>query len=632
MKQKTVCIVHYNTPELTKAAVLSIRKQGGGDYRVVIFENSCDAKLAHGESREARPFARLLSDEQTRKALGEVEIIDNSRGQLVDFDKELAKWPRKRNDVESRSAHFGSAKHMMSVEWLVQNMDAPFILCDSDILLKQPIDDMFDETVTAVGHVDNGWQNPEGVQRLMPMLCYINAPECRRLGIHYYDGGRCWAILNGKKNCWYDTGASFLEDIRNHPEGKLRQVNIIERIEHLWSASWKKEKEAEGRMWLNKHADLWKPSPRQLGIRKVAICAIARQENRYICEWLDYYKSIGVAKVFLYDNYHQGEERLIDVVQPYIDEGFVELNDYHDREFAQCPAYNDCYNRHGHEYAWIGFFDIDEFLRFEGKNIEDFMERYTAGSVLLVNWRLMTDNGLVHYDPRPVQERFTEPMKIDQRVKYDFPENRHIKSMVRGGLSSMSFTGHNPHCPKKPNLYCINAQGKRTEQSAFADIDHSLIWLDHYWTKTAEEWVNVKLSRGYHGDALYTQQIIQQNDRNFFSVNKRTAEKEEMMRPLIFRQPQTERIMEHIAKTAQGSEQWRLTAENGWLLKSKLSGKTYKTIDTRDLKRWEAVEDPDFVKPEPKAVAKTPHECTETTEPKTESKPKTTKRTNRKGK
>ena len=97
-----------------------------------------------------------------------------------------------------------------------------------------------------------------------------------------------------------------------------------------------------------------------------------------------------------------------------------------------------------------------------------------------------------------------------------------------------------------------------------------------------------------------------------------------MMRPLIFRQPQTERIMEHIAKTEQGREQWRLTAENGWLLKSKLSGKTYKTIDTRDLKRWEAVEDPDFVKPEPKKAEEKPVESA--------GKPKTTKRTNRKGK
>ena len=82
--------------------------------------------------------------------------------------------------------------------------------------------------------------------------------------------------------------------------------------------------------------------------------------------------------------------------------------------------------------------------------------------------------------------------------------------------------------------------------------------------------------------------------------------------------------MEHIAKTEQGREQWRLTAENGWLLKSKLSGKTYKTIDTRDLKRWEAVEDPDCVKPEPKKAEEKPTE--------TVGKPKTAKRTNRKGK
>ena len=146
MREKTIAIVHYNTPELTKAAVLSIRKQGGGNYRVVIFENSCDAKLAHGESREARPFARLLDDEQTRKALGEVEIIDNSRGQLVDFDAELAKWPHKKNDAENRLAHFGSAKHMMSVQKLWEILPDGFILIESDVLIVQPFEFLWDES------------------------------------------------------------------------------------------------------------------------------------------------------------------------------------------------------------------------------------------------------------------------------------------------------------------------------------------------------------------------------------------------------------------------------------------------------------------------------------------------------
>jgi hypothetical protein len=81
--------------------------------------------------------------------------------------------------------------------------------------------------------------------------------------------------------------------------------------------------------------------------------------------------------------------------------------------------------------------------------------------------------------------------------------------------------------------------------------------------------------------------------------------------------------MEHIAKTPQGNDQYRLEAETGYLLKSKMSGKTYKAIDTRDLKRWEIIEDPDF-KPAAESV--------ETASEKTVSKPKTTKRTNRKEK
>jgi hypothetical protein len=154
-------------------------------------------------------------------------------------------------------------------------------------------------------------------------------------------------------------------------------------------------------------------------------------------------------------------------------------------------------------------------------------------------------------------------------------------------------------------------------------IVHDTMWLDHYWTKTAEEWVNVKLSRGYHGDAHYTNMIRSQSDRNFFGVNERTPEKEMILSALLFQNPKTQKIMEHIAKTPQGNDQYRLEAETGYLLKSKLSGKTYKAIDTRDLNRWEIIEDPDF-KPAAESV--------ETASEKTVSKPKTTKRANRKGK
>ena len=84
------------------------------------------------------------------------------------------------------------------------------------------------------------------------------------------------------------------------------------------------------------------------------------------------------------------------------------------------------------------------------------------------------------------------------------------------------------------------------------------------------------------------------------------------------------------------TKQVKLVAETGWLLKSKISGKTYRAIDTLDVKRWEVVEDPDYQKSAPKA--ETEKVEVQNGDPSVvlpvekKSKPQTKKRTNRKGK
>jgi hypothetical protein len=50
--------------------------------------------------------------------------------------------------------------------------------------------------------------------------------------------------------------------------------------------------------------------------------------------------------------------------------------------------------------------------------------------------------------------------------------------------------------------------------------------LDHYWTKTAEEWIDVKLSRGYPLHTAYLDKFMQKQAEYFFNVNERTPEKE----------------------------------------------------------------------------------------------------------
>jgi hypothetical protein len=245
-------------------------------------------------------------------------------------------------------------------------------------------------------------------------------------------------------------------------------------------------------------------------------------------EWVEHYKKIGVAKLFIYDNYFGDEEPLAKTLKKYVDNGFVEIIDIHDRPDLQCRAYEDCYNLHGNEYAWIGFLDFDEFLRWEGNaKIEKMFAKYTTGDCLLVNWRLFTDNGLVRYDPRPLKERFTEVMPLDTKVKYDFPENDHVKCFVRGGLGEVRFIG--PHCPEVN--YCINTRGERVPKSAFCrPFNHDIMRLDHYWTKTAEEWKCVKLARGFASGHTYLDKFMQQQEDYFFAVNERTPGKEAIVR------------------------------------------------------------------------------------------------------
>ena len=227
--RKRVCIVHYNTPEITTAAIRSLWKHTG-KCDVTVFDNS-----------DKYPFPMMDG----------VTIIDNTKKQIVDFDKWIRGYPKR---VQT-PCNWGSEKHMWSVEYMYQHSDEGFVLLDSDVLIKKDISCFFDESVAWSGMVEHQPSHWRHVVRLAPYCLWINVPMAKKMGITFMSEGRILKISYNPSLPWYDTGASYYEDCNK--AGLIgKKIDIYDYIIHLGAGSQEGVRKS-WRAWLDKYKNLY---------------------------------------------------------------------------------------------------------------------------------------------------------------------------------------------------------------------------------------------------------------------------------------------------------------------------------------------------------------------------------------
>lgn len=224
---RNIAIVHYNTPELTMALVFSIRKNSPG-CEITIFDNS-----------DRRPFPHWFQG---------VNILDNTRGQILDFERFLSHFPNRAPSVNN----WGSAKHIRTIDYLWDVFPDGFLLMDSDVLVKQDLSVFFDKEYPWVGEVHHNTRN-NTVVRLLPYCLWMNVPVCVANGIRFMSLDRCDKLT--RQGPWYDTGASFYEDCLK-AELSGHAVPLEPYIEHLAMASFKRTPEA-AQAWLLKYRHIY---------------------------------------------------------------------------------------------------------------------------------------------------------------------------------------------------------------------------------------------------------------------------------------------------------------------------------------------------------------------------------------
>ena len=254
----------------------------------------------------------------------------------------------------------------------------------------------------------------------------------------------------------------------------------------------------------------------------IANCLLIKNENKYLKEHIEYYKSIGYDNIILYDNNDIDGEYPHDVIQDYIDSGFVIYNCVRGEEKCQFRVNSECLEKYKDTFEWISFFDCDEFLA-GTNNAYDILNKTPKNSQqIYINWEIYGDNGLMNVvnDDYSVIKRFYHNENISPYTKFIGVG----KPIIRNTADNLWDPNLCPHIIK--DIITTDAEGnyiKSIKQQAL----NSDIKIAHFYTKTLEEYIKkCEHDVVFTVDDNYT--ILRMS--RFFGINEFTNEKFELLK------------------------------------------------------------------------------------------------------
>jgi hypothetical protein len=203
---------------------------------------------------------------------------------------------------------------------------------------------------------------------------------------------------------------------------------------------------------------------------KVALVCIAKNEDFYIKEWVEYHKKIGFDTIFIFQNDWDCQLDDNDIVKITFD-----------GECKQIISYNHFIQNYHKEYQWGAFFDVDEFLVLKKhNNIKDFLSEYNNFDSIGINWVFFGDNG-----NETINGDYSLIRRFTKRQKNVDP---HIKTILK--LSpNVNMNIHNP------TGVWYDVKGNKHSGAFNYNGNIDVVQLNHYYVKTKEEF-KIKMDKG----------------------------------------------------------------------------------------------------------------------------------------
>lgn len=224
---------------------------------------------------------------------------------------------------------------------------------------------------------------------------------------------------------------------------------------------------------------------------KSALVAIAKNEDEYINEWINYNLKIGFDNIIIFQNNWRAK-----IHEQYKDKVILIEFDT-DNKFAQCIAYNKAIDLFHTKYDFIAFFDIDEFLVIKNNTVNMWLTQYMDYDAVGINWKYFGDAGL--------QKVENNDYSITRFTKSQIGLNNHIKTIINTKKTGDSNKLHICcHCTSKSfsSDSTISVDGinfiRGYENTKNLDMCENIAYLAHFRCKTFDEW-NIKCDRNGTG-------------------------------------------------------------------------------------------------------------------------------------
>ncbi len=127
---------------------------------------------------------------------------------------------------------------------------------------------------------------------------------------------------------------------------------------------------------------------------ELSIAAIFQNEARWLKEWIEYHRLVGVDHFYLYNNFSSDNYRKI--LKPYIKARVVTLInwpfDYKTLSKwnrIQCSAYQHALKQARSSSNWLAIIDLDEFIvPVKAKNLKSLLKNYKPYGGITARWQI----------------------------------------------------------------------------------------------------------------------------------------------------------------------------------------------------------------------------------------------------